>query len=215
MKNDRERDRAWKEWVVTEARRQEQDAKEWNPRGPSSMRNGLGALNIYLGLIGITFVLFFCIGFTIVVIWKIMIPEGRITWGPSLMAVVGVGIASVCAWGILRAVKDIRGGQTSLVGFVDERKIINHHSYQGGTSRTRRISVEGVSFNISKRIYNWVSQGDEIFVTYWLRTRTVSKVSKTGKHEKFPYEHLTREEAVDSFKKRTEQDTEERMKQGH
>ena len=50
MKNGRERDRARKEWVAGEARRQKQDAEAGSQGEPPSMRNGLGKrVIIYFG----------------------------------------------------------------------------------------------------------------------------------------------------------------------
>ena len=57
-----------------------------------------------------------------------------------------------------------------------------HHEVQssyGGavsTSRYHNVQVGEVSFDISRQIYHWLSEGDEVCVTYWPRTKVVRRV---------------------------------------
>ena len=47
---------------------------------------------------------------------------------------------------------------------------------QGRSAQVQDKQVGEVSFDISRQIYHWLSEGDEVCVTYWPRTKVVRRV---------------------------------------
>ena len=78
-------------------------------------------------------------------------------------------------------IKDIKGWQTIVVGGVSRKWHIVESWSGGGESGTFHeyyIWVEGMPFKVSRKICDNLSEGEEICVTFWPRTGTVSTVEK-------------------------------------
>lgn len=181
------------------------------------MRNKFGFLNIYLEL---WLVLLFAVGTIIFIVFLIWMLVTTHQW---LILLVLVPMA-LGAWFLPRRlsgrikdyVEDIMAGQTKLFGNVS-------NIWAGQTSESDQksynyyVEVNGIAFMISKQISGWLSEGDEVCVSYWPNTKTVSRVDmvkKATELEKRTAREEAREEAVERWKKRIEQEAEERKKQG-
>ena len=76
---------------------------------------------------------------------------------------------------------DIRVGQTKLVGSVSrkwDKKQRYSSPYGGGVTTKYNIDIKGMSFQVSKKIYDWLMKGDEVCVSYWPHTKTVSSIDR-------------------------------------
>ncbi len=70
-------------------------------------------------------------------------------------------------------VRDLNAGSVELVGTVTEMS----------TERDDDIiflwlHVQGRAFSVTQDIYNWVSEGEEVAVKFWPRTKVVDTVRK-------------------------------------
>ena len=68
-------------------------------------------------------------------------------------------------------------GQTKMIGTVND-KHTDHEYAQGAGWLTYHITVEGVFFQVSEGIYNWLSIDDEVSISYWPYTRRLIRVDK-------------------------------------
>jgi len=172
MLDDKERQKIMEE-LATKWREEESSPIE------QSRINSWGPLNIYFSLFWVTIALCILGGAIVFMIFQGVVALGIV--GFVLAAVFG-GAALFMLRYFTRYIKDIIGEQTTLVGFVygKETKTDYGNPYAPGKSTTRSFEVAGISFKVSKAMYNWVSDFDEIRVTYWPRTKTLCKASKTG-----------------------------------
>tara|TARA_Y100000034_G_C6628101_1_gene274064 strand:+ start:145 stop:525 length:381 start_codon:yes stop_codon:yes gene_type:complete len=49
-----------------------------------------------------------------------------------------------------------------------------------GSETIRSISVNGRAFEVSEAIFEWVSEGDEVVVSFWPRSKKVTRVDEAG-----------------------------------
>ena len=115
----------------------------------------------------------------IFIIWRVIAPLGwKISaWAIPLAMVLYGGLTFLFFSMVRDCVKDIRVGQTKMVGRV-RRKWVSHGSDGGFSWSAHHIGVNGLSFKVSQGIHDWVSEGEEVCVNYWPNTKTVSRVDK-------------------------------------
>ncbi len=98
-----------------------------------------------------------------------------LVWG---LMVLGIGFCAIFGtWSLARIMMDIRSGQTTLTGRVN-RKWDTTASSQESRWKSFNIDVNGHVFDVSQRLFNWLSQDDELVVHYWPRTNKIAKVEK-------------------------------------
>jgi len=153
-------------------------------RKTSQMRNSFGPSKIYLKAILFTFLgIFMPVGALVATWFAWHFWEG---WERYCMVAFLVAFAGLGLWGAVtelpRHWRDAFGGTTTLTGHVT-RKWFTEKSGAAGYGQTARwkefhIAVNDQSFGVSRRIHDWLSQGDEVVVHYWPRTEHVAKVEK-------------------------------------
>jgi hypothetical protein len=167
-----------------EERRAEEQAEEiWRGTLVSHMRNRMGLLNIYWKALWMTVLI-------------IVLPLGAAsaaTWGGLSTGEWGLLGFAIFLWLLAGFViwlfrdefwdvwRDAVGGRASVSGSVSRKWVDKTTLYHRGirdTSKDYSIGVKRHDFKVSRRIYLWLSQGDEVVVHYWLRTETVSKVER-------------------------------------
>lgn len=204
MKNDEAKEPTREESVIQMRRRQEQEIEEhkkimeemaetWKkrrnePASPTSMRNSFGFLNIHTGLLRSGFLAFFWLAMAVVIIWQVIIntTESKVwVWAIPLAVVILGGITFLVFLLVRDHIKDIRMGQTKAVGRVRRKwdKKEGGSSYGPGTTYsyvtiTYYIAVNGETFEVSKKVYDWLRPDEEVCITYWPHTNTVSRVDK-------------------------------------
>lgn len=143
-----------------------------------SWRNNLGFLNIYLEMWWAALLVLGFLAFLIFIIFEIA-PLGWKIWSWAIpLAVVAYGGLTFLFFSMVKdCVKDVRVGQTKMVGRV-RRKWVSHGSGGGSSWSAHHIGVNGLSFKVSQGIHEWVSEGEEVCVNYWPHTKTVSRVDK-------------------------------------
>ena len=148
-----------------------------------SMRNRLGSLKMYTRLCGVGLFGLLFLGMTVLLIWWVITAYGWEIWlwaVPLITGASGWVTFSIFLWARGYG-KDIREGCTKLVGSVSrkwEEEKIERTPYGGGVSTEYSIDIKGVSFQVSKKIYDWLMEGDEVCVSYWPHTKTVSRIDK-------------------------------------
>ena len=199
MKNDESKELTREESVIRMRRRQEQEIEErkkimeetadtWKKRRneptlPTSMRNSFGSLNIYRDLL--FFSLAFCVfvAASILVPWFAILPQGWKIWSWAIpLAVVGFGGVAFLLFMVVKDhIKDIRAGKTKAVGTVSRKWDKKESGSSDGASYvtiTYYIAVNGETFEVSKKVYDWLRTDEEVCITYWPHTNTVGRVDK-------------------------------------
>jgi hypothetical protein len=97
-------------------------------------------------------------------------------WITRIFGISAVAISGYVAYlffsHALSNIKDIRAGKTVMTGTVTDK-------YADQTpSRNYKITIEGVSFEVSRSIYDWLSTGDEVHISYWPNTKKLYRVDK-------------------------------------
>ena len=69
-------------------------------------------------------------------------------------------------------VRDLIAGSVELVGTVTEMSVT------GDEDTYFWLHVQGRAFRVTMDIYNWVSEGEEVAVKFWPRTKIVDTVRK-------------------------------------
>ena len=143
------------------------------------IRNSLGVLNIYFKALWMP-ILFFILplGLAILITWTALSNK---EWGFLAFAIfmwLGTGLLLYSFWDYIVDVwRDAFGGKTAMGGRVSRKWVIEHSSH-GSTTKEYQIALNDHSFEVSKKIYNWLSEGNEVVVHYWPRSETVAKVEK-------------------------------------
>ncbi len=182
------------------------------------MSNKLGSLNIYI-VLGkrLGFLLLICLPIAILIssTWQY-----ALIWTILLIVIVSFLSGFFRPFSVPHCVKDVIEGQTELTGVVNKH---SHHAVQssyGGavsTSRYYNVQIGEVSFEISRQIYHWLSEGDEVCVTYWPRTKVVRSVAMVKEAPEITKAIRSKKlsgEAVASMKSKYKQDAEESKKKG-
>ena len=99
----------------------------------------------------------------------------------TVFFVIGAITVLIGVLGGLSQMRDLINGRTKIVGFVTAKSVTEEVTDGIGTLERPVIRVEGVPFEVSHRIYDWVEEGDEVVVTYWKRVLGVVSVVKTGR----------------------------------
>jgi len=146
------------------------------------MQNYLGVLNIYI----LTFLrIFLFILLPIIGGWC-----GWSLWSKGgsgyLVAVIlwlASGLLLFCSKEVVPAyVRDVFGGRTTLTGSVAGKGVTEETGlvlYGVNIKRkVFRIRVHGFVFTVSRRLYDWLSEGDEVAIHYWPHSERVSKVER-------------------------------------
>ncbi len=144
------------------------------------MRNSFGGLNIYQKALWWSLLYIFLPGGAILITWYALFENpGAWIHAIYLWLLCGFGVWALRHrfWDTWRDAFARR--TTTLKGNVG-RKWVTERTEQGATLKDYEIAVNHRSFEVSKKIYNWLSEGDEVVVHYWPRTETVSKVEKIG-----------------------------------
>ena len=183
MKDDEPSELTIKELETEKIQRNERESEE--PRDEQQahrfyMRNKLGSLNIYLEMWWhVWFILLFMAGM-IYFIWLVIIPLGWKIWSWAIpLTILIYGGLSFLFFAMARGcVKDIRVGRTKVIGCVNRKWVSHGTGLATGLVKDHNISVKGIRFEVSRRIYDWLLEGDEVCVTYWPHTLKVSRIDR-------------------------------------
>ena len=105
-------------------------------------------------------------------VWSIL--EGGWSWDLWWPLIFGaIGLLSL--WSAAMAALDLLGRSVELAGTVTGKREVDA---EGGI--ITYIQVRRREFMVKKDIYNWVSEGEEIVVTFGKHTKTVVEVRKLG-----------------------------------
>ena len=100
--------------------------------------------------------------------------EGEMTGKDFLFSVLFVGILVASTIWVSRKVysawSDVASRPISLKGPVIDKRSMKEGDYH--------ITVEMVEFKVSGIIYEWLSTGNEVTISYWPHTKTVSRIDK-------------------------------------
>lgn len=151
------------------------------------MRNYFGSLNIYLrgleyscGAL-VILALFGLLGF---LAWPALSGSEPISviLIPTVLGVVpGLFLYILLRRGAWTVWKDLFSAPTAFVGRVSQKS--RETKGFGGYARTEhRIVVEGRKFDVSGAVYDWLSEGDEITVSCWPNSTTLSRVDRASIH---------------------------------
>ncbi len=143
------------------------------------MRNSLGVLNIYFKALWMPLLFILLpLGAAIATTWAALFHNG---WGLLAFAIFLWLGGGFLAWALSDQVRDVWrdafGKRTTLRGRVS-RKWVTERKEQGATFKDYEIAVNSHSFEVSKKIYNWLAKGDAVVVHYWPQSETVAKVEK-------------------------------------
>ncbi len=156
------------------------------------MRNNVGALNIYLKAVGRSSLLLLFLWPPFLAIWAALDHWG---WGSvvwfGILSLVGLFFAYRIFGPAARDVwRDVFSRRTSLSGRLVRKTITEHSGGSAGPytyfpSKDYHIIISGPiisdrKFDVSKKIYDWLSLGDEVVIHYWPYSETVVKVEKSG-----------------------------------
>ncbi len=146
------------------------------------MRNGLPEITVFLMPI-----MAVCVGLLFMFIpvggylqdfsseweeWALLIIGGTISWGIGGIALlVGIDV-------MISAIADMVAETPRLVGTVSSKKKVVERDYEGDESKYHTIWVDGRDFRVSEDIYRWVKRGEEVAVSYWLRSERMVRVDK-------------------------------------
>ena len=142
------------------------------------MRNSLGVLNIYFKALGWSlFALWLGGGALFLSIW--------FTFHENIWWAVIIGLLFFCGFlymlvkyiGLWNIWQDVFSRRAKLMGRVSA-KWVTAKSEQGYAFTDYYIAVNDRSFTVSRRLYGWLSQGDDVVVDYWPHSRTVAWVEK-------------------------------------
>lgn len=152
------------------------------------MRNGLGVLHIYFKALLYSYLLLFVLVFVAVIagvsssiIGQASPPEEGVWWFPIIAVFV-----ALLSYGLLfyftrrrkfgTIFRDVFNKPTKLTGQVSSTWSKTTSGLY--TTTEHFITVRGESFPVFSKIHDWLSQGDEVVVHYWPRSKTVSKVER-------------------------------------
>lgn len=143
------------------------------------MRNSRGVLNIYWKALWMP-LLFIVLPLATGIVLTYFGSSER-EWGLLALGVFMLLGGGFWAWASSEEVwhvwTDTFSRQTTMRGSIS-RKWVTEHSSHGGTLKEYQIGVDHHSFEVSKKIYNWLSHGDTVVIHYWPRSETVAKVEK-------------------------------------
>ena len=156
------------------------------------MRNGFGALNIWINAIG----------------WSIA-TLALLFWGVGLLLIAGSPVSILGLIGGLLALGglallwffaatawlDLLDNRIKLTGRIYKKWTVTTPSYSSqiiassalarpgyrtaaSTISIYHITVMDQELEVSERIHNWLSEGDNVTVSYWPRSKVVSRVDK-------------------------------------
>ena len=144
------------------------------------MREKVGGFGEVSWLVSIIFVMFLFCAFGAWSIWS-NVEKWSDYFGAVIVTLFAVSAGGVVVLLLLPTLRDICRGQTTLTGRIDSKWITQETS----GSRPERVTitkfhfdVNGYEFTASRRIHDWLSQGDEIVVHYWRHSKAVAKVEK-------------------------------------
>ena len=142
------------------------------------MRNKLGSFYPYLALIGKLCLSCLFAGLLVVIVIY-AIPKRWTTWAWAIpLAAVCGYLAFMGLYSVLSNIKDIIGGRTIMTGTVNDKYTDQTPLPYGAASLNYKITVEGVPFEVSKKIYDWLSIGDEVHISYWPNTKKLYRTDK-------------------------------------
>lgn len=145
------------------------------------MRNSLGVLNIYFKAIWMPLLFFLLpLGVAIFATWAALFWNGWIAVGFAIFLWLCAGFL---IWVLEEQVRDVWrdafGKRTTLRGSVS-RKWVTERTERSTTFKDYEIAVSYQSFEVSKKIYNWLAKGDTVVVHYWPRSKTVARIEKVS-----------------------------------
>lgn len=152
------------------------------------MRDSFGPSKIYLTAILFTFLSIFMPLGMLVGAWFAWHFLGG--WEGYFVVASLVAFAGLGLYGGVREVprhwRDAFGGTTILTGHVSRKWITEETVVTGspgvGAAKTTekhfRLAVNSHEFPVSRRLYGWLYQGDEVVAHYWPRSNSVSKVER-------------------------------------
>ncbi len=156
------------------------------------MRNGLGVLNIWINAIG------WSIATLALLFWGVRLL--LIAGSPvSILGLIG-GILALGGLAILwffaaTAWLDLLDRRIKLTGRIYKKWTVTTPSYSSqviassalsrpgyrnapSTISTYHIAILDQELEVSERVHNWLSEGDNVIVSYWPRSKVVSRVDK-------------------------------------
>ena len=155
------------------------------------MRNGLGVLNIWINALG----------------WSLVAPV-VLFWGVRFVIIAGSPVSILGLLGGLlilgglailwffatTAWLDLLTKRIEVAGRVYRKWTVTTPSYSSqviassalrpgyrtvpSTISTYHIAILEQEFEVSERIYNWLAEGDGVLVSYWPRSKVVSRIDK-------------------------------------
>ncbi|MCZ6891581.1 MAG: hypothetical protein O7F09_03600 [Chloroflexi bacterium] len=155
------------------------------------MRNGLGVLNIWINALA----------------WSLVAPV-ILFWGVRFLIIAGSpvsilgllgGLLTLGGLAILwffaaTAWLDLLSKRIEVAGRVYRKWTVTTPSYSSqiiassalrpgyrtvpSTISTYHIAILDQELEVSERIYNWLSEGEDVVVSYWPRSKVVSRVDK-------------------------------------
>jgi len=181
-----------KELIAWYGRQQKEAEEQWrrHQKELSSMRNRDGVFKMYKGLLGTSLFALASLAFIVFLLWQVISPRGEgWSWGFLLYILVFSGLTFFLLSRARNYVKDIRVGQTQMVGKVS-RKWEDRTANPAGPGKpvstvdiTYCMEVEGVRFEVPKEVYGWLRPGHDVRVHYWTSTKIVSRVYRVGGRE--------------------------------
>ena len=155
------------------------------------MRNGLGALNIWINALG----------------WSLVAPV-VLFWGVRFVIIAGspvsilgllgglliLGGLAILWFFVTTSWLDLLNKRIAVAGRIYRKWTVTTPSYSSqviassalrpgyrtvpSTISTYHIAIQEQEFEVSERIYNWLAEGDDVLVSYWPRSKVVSRVDK-------------------------------------
>ncbi len=144
------------------------------------MRNGLGVLNIYLKLFWWSVLSILILGAAIALTWATIAMDSP-RWFVIMPIMLWLVVSAVvfAYWDTVRDVwRDMLSGHTTRKGRVVRKRVEKEvKGYEHAVIETKYYIAVGVRwFRVSKKIHNWLSEGDTVVIHYWPRSETVARV---------------------------------------
>ena len=156
------------------------------------MRNGLGVLNIWINALG------WALATLVILFWGvrfIIIAGSPVTILGLLGGLLSLGGLAILWFFATTAWLDLLSKRIAMAGRVYRKWTVTTPSYSSqvisssalarpgyrtvpSTISTYHIAILEQELEVSERIYNWLSEGDDVVVTCWPRSKVVSRVDK-------------------------------------
>ena len=156
------------------------------------MRNGLGVLNIWINALG------WSLATVVTLFWGIrflMIAGSPVSVLGLLGGILSLGGLAILWFYATTAWLDLSSKRIRVAGRIYKKWTVTIPSFSSqvisssalsrpgyrtvpSTISTYHIAILEQELEVSEKIYNWLSEGDSVVVSYWPRSRVVSRVDK-------------------------------------